>query len=130
MPESVNVLVDTSAWLDVFTGVEPVLSILAPLMHQRRVVVCGMVRQEVVQGSRDEARLSRMERDISLWSYEAETPDDFAEAARTYARLRWKGVTVPAADCLIAEVAKRCGYRVFATDPHFSQIPGVRLFEL
>jgi len=130
VPESVNVLVDTSVWLDVFAGVEPVLSLLTPLMRQGRVVVCGMVRQEVIQSSRDEAMLRKMERDISLWSYEPETPDDFAEAARTYARLRWKGVTVPAADCLIAEVAKRCGYRVFATDPHFSQIPGVGLFEL
>ena len=129
MADSGNVLVDTSAWLDLFAGPTAAASALLPLMKARRVVICGMVLQEVLQGSRDDAMLRRLERDMSLWSYEPETPDDFAAAARTYARLRWKGVTIPSADCLIAEVAKRSGARLFATDPHFGQIPGLRLYD-
>lgn len=129
MAESGNVLVDTSAWLDLFAGTEPAASAVPPLMKARRVVVCGTIRQEVLQGSRDEAMLSRLERDMSLWSYEPETPDDFAEAARTYARLRWKGTTIGAADCLIVALAKRCGFAVCATDPHFAQIPDLRLLK-
>ena len=48
-------------------------------------------------------------------------------AARLYASLRWKGVTVPVADCLIATVARRRGWLVAATDPHFHEIPGITL---
>ena len=78
----------------------------------------------------DEVALAKLERQFAIWEYEAEQPADFLEAARTYAGLRWKGVTVPPSDCLIAAVAKRRHFRVCATDPHFSFIPGLRLLDL
>src|SRR5437870_277087 len=104
-----RVLVDSSAWIDLFAGNEHVIQRLTPLMREQRVVVCGIVLQEVLQGSRNETMLTEIDRKMSMWMYEAETPADFVEAARTYARLRWKGITVPTSDCLIAAVAKRCG---------------------
>lgn len=125
-----RVLVDASTWVDLFAGNEHVVQGLAPLMRDRRVVVCGTVTQEVVQGSRDEPMLAEMQQKMSIWVHEAETPEDFVEAARLYAQLRSKGITIPPADCLIAAVAKRCGLRVCATDPHFAKIPGLRLFSL
>ena len=70
---------------------------------------------------------AKLEQELAIWAYEAETPEDFREAAHVYARLRWKGMTVPASDCLIAAVAKRCDLLVCATDPHFEALPGVRL---
>lgn len=60
---------------------------------------------------------------------EAEQPQDFVEAARIYAKLRWKGVTVPPADCLIAAVARRCRLLVCADAPHFEHIPGLRRYQ-
>ena len=47
--ESGKVLVDTSAWLDLFAGTEPAASTVPPLMKARRVLICGMVLQEVLQ---------------------------------------------------------------------------------
>ena len=91
---------------------------------------CGQILQEVLQGSRDAPALAKLERQFAIWDYEAEQPADFLEAARTYAGLRWKGVTVPPSDCLIAAVAKRRHFRVCATDPHFGLIPGLRLLDL
>ena len=99
-------------------------------MNEDRIVVCGQVTQEVLQGARDERSLTKLEYAMSTWSHVAETPADFVEAARLYARLRWKGVTVPPSDCLIAALAKRCALAVFATDPHFGMIPGLRLLKL
>ena len=130
MKASDKVLVDTSAWIAFFAGDDRVVDRLRRPMRENRILVCGQVKLELLQGARDEKKFDVLLQRLSLWTFEAETPEDFVEAARTYAGLRWTGVTVPSADCLIAEVAKRCGCHVCATDPDFARIPGVRLFEL
>jgi len=128
MAERGSVLVDTSAWIDFLAGDPAAVAMLARLRYVCRITVCGQVKQEVLQGSRDRKALAKLEEAMSVWDYEAERPEDFVTAARLYADLRWKGVTVPAADCLIAAVARRCDFPVYATDPHFKDIPGTTLF--
>jgi predicted nucleic acid-binding protein len=54
---------------------------------------------------------------------EGETPEDFMEAARIFSELRWKGITIPPSDCLIASVAKRLKLAFYAHDPDFDLIP-------
>jgi hypothetical protein len=123
-----RVLVDTSAWIDYFAGDARIVPALDALMQDDAVVTCGQVVLEVLQGTRDERAFAKLEQQLSIWTYEAETAADFREAALVYARLRWKGTTIPTTDCLIAAVAKRCDLRVCASDPHFSSVPGLRLF--
>jgi hypothetical protein len=130
MAERDDVLVDTSLWIDFLAGHDEAIRKLGALRRSHRFVICGQIRQEVLQGARDAAALARLEREMDLWDYRPELPEDFVDAARTYARLRWRGVTVPPADCLIAAVAKRCDMPIGATDPHFSEIPGLRLLDL
>jgi predicted nucleic acid-binding protein len=128
MSASQKLLVDTSAWIAYFAGDEPMVHALGRPMRERRIVICGQVKQELLQGTRDDKKFATLEQQLSTWSYEAEMPDDFVDAARLYARLRWKGTTIGAADCLIAALAKRCGFVVCATDPHFEHIPDLRLY--
>jgi len=130
MAESGKVLVDTSAWVEYFAGGDQIVRALSDPIGDDRVVICGQVKQELLQGTRDEKMFSKLERELSIWPYEAESAADFREAAHLYAHLRWKGVTIPAADCLIAALAKRCGFTVCATDAHFASIPDLRLVEL
>ena len=130
MAENGRVLVDTSAWIDHLAGDARIMRALERPMDDRRVVICGQVWQEVLQGARDDKAFAKLQREMKLWAYEAETQADYTEGARLYAQLRWKGVTVPPSDCLIAAVAKRCGFAICATDPHFLRIPDVRLFDL
>ena len=99
-------------------------------MRERRLVMCGQVKHELLQGTRDEKKWATLGQQLSIWFSEPETPADSVEAARVYARLRWKGTTVGAADCLIAALAKRCGFAVCATDPHLTRIPDLRLFDV
>ena len=127
MAEDDRVLVDTSLWINFLAGDAEAVALLGTLRHSRQIVICGQVKQEVLQGSRDRRAFAKLEHELSIWDYEAEQPEDFVSAARLYAELRWKGVTVPAADCLIAAVAKRRGWPVSATDPHFTAIPGLKL---
>jgi hypothetical protein len=122
-----RVLVDTSVWIDFLTGDSAAAALLGRLRDSHRIAICGQIKQEVLQGSRDRKAFSTLEQELSIWDYEAEQPEDFVNAARLHAGLRWKGVTVPAADCLIAAVAKRRGWPVCATDPRFTEIPGITL---
>jgi hypothetical protein len=65
--------------------------------------------------------------DMKLWEMEREQPEYFVEAARIFARLRGKGVTIPPTDCLIAAVAIRKDSPLYARDPDCETIPGLRL---
>lgn len=121
------VLVDSSVWIDFLAGDAVAVALVGRLRDSHRIVVCGQITQEVLQGSRDSRAFATLEQALSIWDYEPEQPDDFVSAARLYAGLRWKGVTVPAADCLIAALAIRRGWPVAATDPHFTEIPGITL---
>lgn len=120
-------LVDSSVWVSFFSGLPRAVDLLTRVKSRHNVVICGQIKQEVLQGSRDAKALTKLEREMAIWTYEAEQPEDFVEAARIYARLRWKGVTVPPSDCLIAGLAKRCGLPICALDPHFDAIPDIRV---
>ena len=125
MDENAKVLVDSSVWIDFFRGQEGAIKGLSSLMKSRRIVISGQIKQEVLQGSRDAKAFSNLERQMSIWEYEAESPEDFTEAARIFARLRWKGITIPPSDCLIAALAHRLKLHIFTLDPDFDQIPNV-----
>jgi predicted nucleic acid-binding protein len=126
VPADDRVLVDTSVWVDFLRGNAQVASRLDILRRSHQIVICGQVLQEVLQGSRDAPALGKLERQFSIWDLEPERPEDFREAARIYARLRWKGVTVPPSDCLIAAVATKRGLPLYATDPDFDHVPGLK----
>src|SRR5262245_27542104 len=105
MDENARVLVDSSVWIDFFRGEPSTVQMLGALMKSRRIVVCGQIKQEVLQGSRDSKAFAKLEEQMSIWEYESETPQDFTNAGRIFATLRWKGKTIPPTDCLIAALA-------------------------
>lgn len=123
-----RILVDTSVWISYFRGSAATVALLDPLLDSGRVVISGQIMQEVLQGSRDAKAFDRLQREMRLWSYEAETPADFLAAALIFARLRWDGKTVPPSDCLVAAVALRSGLEIFAEDRHYLEIPDLRLY--
>lgn len=123
MDESARVLVDSSVWIDFLRGLESAATAMASITKTKRIVVCGQIKQEVLQGSRDSKAFEKLNKQMSIWEYEAETPEDFIEAARMFSELRWKGITVPPGDCLIAALAKRLKLELYAHDADFDSIP-------
>jgi predicted nucleic acid-binding protein len=124
-----EVLVDASVWIDFLRGDDDTVRALNLLIKSGRVVVCGQVLQEVLQGSRDDKAFAKLEGHMRLWHLEAEEPADFIEAARVFARLRWKGVTIPPTDCLMAAIALRRKLLLYANDRDFDDIPGLRRYQ-
>jgi hypothetical protein len=129
MAEHGKVLVDASVWIDFLGGDDDTVRALNLLIKSGRVVVCGQVLQEVLQGSRDDKAFAKLEGQMRLWHLEAEEPADFIEAARVFARLRWKGVTIPPTDCLIAAIALRRKLLLYANDSDFDAVPGLRRYQ-
>lgn len=128
MADHARVLVDTSVWIDFLDGREESVRVLNLLIRSGRVVVCGQIRQEVLQGSRDDKAFAKLEAQMALWDAEVEEPADFIEAARVFARLRWNGITIPPTDCLVAAVALRRKLLLYANDSDFDNIPGLRRY--
>ncbi|MSU51555.1 MAG: PIN domain nuclease [Opitutus sp.] len=131
--DSRTVLVDTSVWLGFIRGHAVAVSLMERLTHRHGapgIAVCGTVLQEVMQGSRNERELAELRTRLSIWEFEPETPEDFDTAAGIYARLRWRGRTVPAQDCLVAAVALRTNRSLAAHDRHFDEISGLKLIKV
>ena len=125
-PTAERVLVDTSVWVDFFRNRPAAIALVSELAEEHRAVICGTVLQETLQGAKTEKELAFLREQMSLWHFEAEQPEDFSTAAGLYARLRWQGVTVPPADCLITAVALRCGTVLCSPDAHFERMPGLK----
>jgi predicted nucleic acid-binding protein len=128
MADHAKVLVDASVWIDFLQGREEVVAALGQLIAGGRIVVCGQVLQEVLQGSRDEKAFAKLEHQMALWPAEVEEPADFIDAARIFARLRWRGITIPPTDCLVAAVALRRKLLLYANDEDFNEIPGLKRY--
>jgi predicted nucleic acid-binding protein len=124
-PTAERVLVDTSVWVDFFRNQPAAVALVGELAETHRAAICGTILQETMQGAKSDQELSFLRTQMSLWHFEAEQPEDFAAAAEIYARLRWRGLTVPPADCLIAAVAIRRKLPLCSPDAHFSRMPGL-----
>ena len=119
-------LVDTSAWIEVFR--KPAGLDLASVGGLEQVVTCLPVVQEVLQGFRDESayRIAR-EAMLALPCVESPLPlARFEEAAALYRAARRAGFTVRSGvDCLIAACAIRHGLTVLHADRDFSVLARV-----
>ncbi len=117
------VLVDSSVWIGFFSGHEPDVARVKNLLAVvNRVVICGVVIQEVVQGIRSERRRDHVAGRLSLLPFVEAGCEEHLEAAELYAGLRKRGITVPPADALIATLSIRNRHELLTCDRHFDAI--------
>ena len=121
-------LVDSSVWLDYLRGEPKTVLTLNRLIDNQSIVICGQILQELLQGSRDARAFNRLLKEMDLAQYEAEERQDLVRGARIFADLRWRGITIPPSDCLVAAVAIRRKLQLYARDSHFDQIGELRRF--
>src|SRR5690349_12345737 len=68
--ESARVLVDSSVWIDFLRGVAPSATTVPALIKSHRVVICGQIKQEVLQGARDSQAFETLQAQMAMWEYE------------------------------------------------------------
>jgi len=102
------VVVDTSVWIDFFSGrsarhVETLEQLLAA---GDDVCLCGVILAEILQGIRSEIDYRKTKAYLEALLYLPMDRRTFERAAEIYRSLRKKGVTVrKPVDCMIASVA-------------------------
>ena len=131
VPANPDLLVDTSAWIEVFRR-RPRITIEQLVGDLDRVVTCLPVIQEVLQGFDDE-RAFRVAHE-AMWALPCvESPltaDVVDSAVDLYRRARRAGLTVRSSvDCLIAVCASRHHLRVVHRDRDFTQLASLLPFE-
>lgn len=121
-----NVLVDTSVWVDFFNGHRsPQAIALATYLEQGdEVATCGVVVAEFFQGLRNQRsvrELSPYFRDMSCLA--PSEPETYFRAADLYRGLRSRGVTIRSTiDCLVVCLAAQHGYHLLAKDRDIERI--------
>ncbi len=120
-----DVMVDSSAWIDYLRhGQNAVADAVDRLLDEDRIVLCGMVELELLQGVRPRQRRTLSDVLQALRYVDTERRD-FIAAGDRLAELRRQGVTIPASDGLIGVLCVRHRLRLLTTDSHFDHLPEV-----
>lgn len=125
---SSGVVVDTTIWIDFLRGRnEPVRAELRRLIKTGQAVLVGMVMAEVLQGIKSLEEQRTVDEHFDALPYLEVTQAAWQKAAETARTLRSRGVAIPLSDLLIAALAMEHDLPVYSTDPHFKQIPQLKL---
>jgi len=92
------------------------------IKESNRVVLCGIVLQEILQGIRDAKKHATTKDLLIKFPYLDMDKKIYVKAASLYRDLRGKGITVPSADAAIAVLALHHRIPLFTKDDHFNVI--------
>lgn len=120
-----KVVVDTSVWSLALRRRVPVASshveLLNDLIRDGRVVLPGIVRQELLSGIRHPLQLDRLRRQLRAFPDAPMEIADHETAAEYYNACMAAGVHGSAVDYLICAYATRREFHVLTADPDFQQ---------
>ena len=117
------ILVDSSVWIARLRGETTAATAkLAAAVMREPLLIGDLILLEVLQGARDEAHASRIERDLRQFPVAALLDAELAVcAARNYRRLRARGVTIrKTADLVIGTFCMERGHRLLHDDRDFA----------
>jgi predicted nucleic acid-binding protein len=119
------VLVDTTVWVDLFSGLTtPHVTVLESLIVRKEdICLCGVILTEVLQGIKDDKEYAKTQAIFSNLLYLAMTRETFLLAAHIYRSLRPRGVTLRnSIDCMIAAVCIENKVALLHNDRDFDPI--------
>jgi len=124
-----RILVDSSVWIANFR--DPTASLadrLRTLIDDDLVAVAGAIVYEVLQGTRTSQEFEAIRQIFLPLRWLPAQPASWVAAAGMAAGLRRRGLSFPMTDILLATLAREHRCHIWSLDPHFTLIPGVRLF--
>jgi len=119
-----KVLVDTSVWSLVLRRktaheANEIVTILQDLIADRRVVLVGAIRQEILSGIRYQEQFNRLKEYLRAFPDLDLDPEDYELAAEFFNTCRSQGIQGSNTDFLLCAVAHRRGYSILTTDKDF-----------
>lgn len=116
------ILVDTSAWIDFFRGIEPFASRVDELLADDEVAICGPILTELRRGLSSAAERRRVLGLLRACHELPQPPALWTEAGDLGFALRRKGTTVKTLDLLIATWALGARLPILTSDSDFALI--------
>ena len=119
-----DILVDTSVWIDFFKGADNThVACLERLLHRGEASTCPVVLMEILQGIRSDSACKNTERLMASLAQYPVADAFYLESAWLYRDLRKKGLTIrKSLDCLIAVVAMNNQLPLLHKDRDFEAI--------
>jgi len=129
-----NVLVDTCIWsllLRRHNLVETPLTLeFQNLVKEKRIMMLGVVRQEVLSGIREKSRFELIRQKLRAFPDFPVNLEDYETAAEFYNSCRAKGIQGSLTDFLLCAVSHRHQLPIFTTDRDFDYFQKYVTFEL
>jgi predicted nucleic acid-binding protein len=123
------VVADTSVWIPYFNQPDShEKQILDALIESDNLALVGIVMTELLQGCRTTKEAAVLVDTLSALRFIEMSFPAWKRAGEISAGLRKRGITLPMSDLIIAGLARQHDCEVYALDPHFHRIPGLRLF--
>ena len=119
------VLVDTTVWIDFFSGhsLPHVKALEDLLMNREDLCICGIILTEVLQGIRKDSEFEKTRYLFNNMIFLPMHYSTFLRSAEIYRSLRKKGITVrKTVDCIIASVALENDIALLDNDKDFDPI--------
>lgn len=123
-------LIDTTIWIEYFrSGKGKIYNLVDELLDYDRVVLCGIVEMEILQGVRLKER--KLISDLfSALPYSELIHEDYINAVNQLNNLRNKGITIPSTDCLIGTLCIRNNYTIVTLDKHFDRLKSLKKYNI
>ena len=98
------------------------------------IVVCGVIRAELLHGARTEKEMNRYINLLSAFDELEMNETDWDTVGGNLREMRINGLNVPFADAIIATMGLKYGVSIWSYDQHFQKIkeimPDLKLYEL
>jgi hypothetical protein len=135
-----SVLIDTSIWSLALRRRRKALSRReaalvddwARLVADRRAVLIGPIRQEILSGIKRPAQFDMLRQSLAAFVHIGIEPEDYDTAAKFFNTCRAKGAASGPIDMLICAVASRAQSEIFSMDNdfvRFKQLLPIELYE-
>lgn len=123
------VIVDTSVWIEYFNRPDsPEKHTVDALIDTDPPVLIGIVLAEILQGCRTSQEADAILLPLGALRFREMTFASWRRTGELSSTLKRRGITLPLSDVIVAALALEHGCSVFTLDPHFRQIPGLRLY--
>ena len=124
-----RILADSNVFIDFWK--KPTEKII-DTFKEEDVVICGVVRSELMHGAKSDADLYRINEMLNTFEELVFEESDWNLLGTQLYKLRTSGITVPFQDAIIALLSVKYNVPVWTNDKHFaymqSVIPELKLF--
>ena len=126
---NLQVLIDTSIWIEYFRGKDQELvESVKDLIQTRRATLCGIVLSELLAGVRVKKSRDTLKQTLDALEYAEVSRDTWILAGELSSNLKHQGISAPLTDLILAALALENDSELFTLDSHFERIPEIKRF--